>query len=235
MDNPESEFSRLTIREWSQEDRPREKYAAKGASALSDAELIAILLRTGTSTESAVDIAKRILHLCGNQLNRLADLSLSQLTHIKGIGTAKAITLQTAFEIGRRVRAEKVSKEQFINSSDDVVCLMQNKIAHLKHEEFWAIFLNQGSRILQVEQIGKGGLTNTIVDVRIIMQKALAYEATAIIVCHNHPSGSLRPSRPDFLLTKQIQEAANILDIKLLDHIVIHKEEYYSFMENNVL
>lgn len=235
MGDSETELSRLTIREWSQEDRPREKYAAKGASALTDAELIAILLRTGTSNESAVDIAKRILHLCDNQLNRLADLPLSQLTRIHGIGTAKAITLQTAFELGRRIRAEKVSQEQFIHSSDDVVNLMQNKIAYLKHEEFWAIFLNQSSRILRIEQIGKGGLTNTIVDVRIIFQKALAYEATALIVCHNHPSGSIRPSRPDILLTKQIQEASNIFDIKLLDHIVIHKEKYYSFLDNNEL
>lgn len=226
---------RLSIPEWSESDRPREKFANKGAAALSDAELVAILLRTGNATESAVDLSKRLLKECHNQLNVLADLSIDQLTKIKGIGSVKAITLQVAFEIGRRVRMEKVMDGLYIRTSADAYEAIQSKIAYLKHEEFWTIYLNQSSKILRMEQIGKGGLTNTVADVRVILQKAITYESTAMIVCHNHPSGTLQPSPEDLRLTDQLRHTSNIFNIKLLDHIIVHKERYYSLQEHDML
>lgn len=226
---------RLSIPDWSEEDRPREKFALKGASSLSDAELIAILLRTGSSQGSALDLSKSILALCGNSLNRLSKLSLEQLVGHKGIGQAKAITLLAAFELGNRIRAEKVKKEMHIRGTQDVVDIMQDKIANLKHEEFWVLYLNQSLRMLKASQIGKGGLSSTLVDVRILLQEAILQNATSIILCHNHPSGSLQPSKADIQLTRQICEAAHILNIEVMDHIIIHQGRYFSFAENGKL
>ena len=237
--NPKSSKSfspdKLSITDWSVNDRPREKYAAKGAAALSDAELIAILLRTGNASETAVDLAKRLLSSCHNQLNTLSEMTLRQLTDIKGIGQAKATALQAAFELGCRIRSEKIENEQHILYARDVMEIMQGKLSNLKHEEFWAIYLNQASKILKTDQIGKGGITATIVDIRLIMQDAILLGATAIIVCHNHPSGALTPSEADLNLTRQIKSAAEMLNIKLLDHIIMHKTKYYSFEENKIL
>ncbi|MCQ2283623.1 MAG: DNA repair protein RadC [Bacteroidales bacterium] len=227
--------TKLTISEWSSQDRPREKYLTKGASSLSDAELIAILLRTGTSSENAVALAKRLLSTCHNSLATLSDMPLQELLKIKGIGEAKAIALLAAFELDRRVRSESVRQEQHIHNANDVVSIMQDKIAHLKHEEFWVIYLSQSNKIIATQQIGKGGITSTTVDVRIIIQNALLNSATGIVVCHNHPSGSVRPSKDDRFLTKQIQDASKILNINLLDHIIIHKECYFSFHEEGIL
>lgn len=226
---------RLSIPEWSAEDRPREKYAAHGASALSNAELIAILLRTGSATESAVDMAKRLLATCDNQLNVLADKTLHQLTETKGVGQAKATTLMAAFELSRRMRAERVSIAQHIRRTPDVVEIMQDKIARLRHEEFWVIYLNQASKILKISQVGRGGLNNTVVDVRLIMQESILLEATNLIVCHNHPSGSVHPSSQDKALTIQIREAARLLNIHLTDHVILHKNMYFSFAEEGML
>lgn len=233
--NTDIETGRIPIREWSCQDRPREKFAARGASALSDAELIAILLRTGTATDSAVDLAKRLLASSGNQLNRLADSDLNQLTGVKGVGTAKATTLLAAFELCHRMLSERVTEAQQILTSYDVMNIMQDKIARLKHEEFWTIYLNQASKILKICQIGKGGLTTTAVDVRLIMQEAITSGATNLIVCHNHPSGSLRPSQKDLELTKQINQAAKLFNIHLTDHIILHKRSYFSFLEEGIL
>lgn len=230
-----NENPRLSIPEWSVEDRPREKYATRGASALSNAELIAILLRTGSATESAVDMAKRLLASCDNQLNVLADKRLHQLTKIKGIGQAKATTLMAAFEISKRMRAEHINLANHIQSTMDVVEIMQDKIACLTHEEFWAIYLNQASKILKISQIGKGGLSNTVADIRLIIQECIILEATHLIVCHNHPSGSVRPSNQDKALTFQIREAAKLLNIQLTDHVVLHKSAYFSFAEEGML
>jgi len=232
MNEPQNyENRKLTIKEWSVQDRPREKYAKNGAVALSDAELIAILLRTGNSTESAVDLAKKLLAVSGNSLNNLSDMSLRELSLIKGIGQAKAIALLTAFELGKRIRSEKVEESLQILNSRDVVNLMQDKIAYLDHEEFWAIYLNQANRILQTCQISKGGISSTGVDTRIVMQEAVLNKATQIILCHNHPSGSVRPSRADIQLTEKLRHAAELMDLLLVDHIIIHKERYYSFAE----
>lgn len=232
MNEPQNyENRKLTIKEWSVQDRPREKYAKNGAVALSDAELIAILLRTGNSSESAVDLAKRLLASSGNSLNSLSDMSLRELSQIKGIGQAKAISLLTAFELGKRFRSEKVEESLLIRNSRDVVNLMQDKIAYLDHEEFWTIYLNQSNRILRTCQISKGGITSTEVDTRIVMQEAVLNKATQLIICHNHPSGSVKPSRADIQLTEKIRGAAELLDITLIDHIIIHREHYYSFAE----
>lgn len=229
------ENRKLTIKEWSVQDRPREKYAKNGAMALSDAELIAILLRTGNTAESAVDLAKKLLAASGNSLNSLSDMSLRELSKIKGIGQAKAIALLTAFELGKRIRSEKVEESLQILNSRDVVNLMQDKIAHLDHEEFWAIYLNQANRILQTCQISKGGISTTGVDTRIVMQEAVLHNATQIILCHNHPSSSVRPSRSDIQLTEKLHRAAELMDLILVDHIIIHKERYYSFVEEGRL
>lgn len=236
MNEPRNyENRKLTIKEWSVQDRPREKYAKNGAVALSDAELIAILLRTGNTAESAVDLAKKLLATSGYSLNALSDMSLRELSRIKGIGQAKAIALLTAFELGKRIRAEKVEESLQILNSRDVVNLMQDKIAHLDHEEFWAIYLSQANRILQTCQISKGGISSTGVDTRIVIQEAVLNKATQIILCHNHPSGSVRPSRADIQLTEKLHHAAELMDLILVDHIIIHKERYYSFVEEGRL
>ncbi len=229
------ENKRLTIKEWSVQDRPREKYAQNGAVALSDAELIAILLRTGNESETAVELAKRLLSSSENSLNVLSEKTLTELSNIKGIGQAKAISLLTAFEIGRRIRSEKVEIRPYIQNSMDVVNLMQAKIAYLDHEEFWVIYLNNANLILKTIQISKGGITSTEVDTRLVIQEALILKATQIILCHNHPSGSIKPSRADMNLTEKINKAAHIMDIALVDHIIIHREMYYSFAEEGRL
>ena len=233
--NKTYENKRLTIKEWSVQDRPREKYAKNGAVALSDAELIAILLRTGSETESAVGLAKRLLSSSNNSLNVLSEKTLHELSEIKGIGQAKAIALLTAFEIGRRIRTEKVELQPHIQNSMDVVNLMQAKIAYLKHEEFWVIYLNNANLILKTVQISKGGITSAEVDTRIVMQEAVMLKATQIILCHNHPSGSVKPSKADITLTEKINKISRIMDIVLVDHIIIHREKYYSFAEEGRL
>lgn len=229
------ENKRLTIKEWSVQDRPREKYARNGAAALTDAELIAILFRTGNVSESAVELAKRLLSSSNNSLNELSEKTLLELSETKGIGQAKAMALLTAFEIGRRIRAEKVEEKPVIKSSLDVVNLMQNKIAYLDHEELWVIYLNQSSRILDVVQVNKGGIASTEVDVRIVLQQAVVKKSTQIILCHNHPSGSIRPSKADIQLTEKTRKAANLLDVMLVDHIIIHRDRYFSFVEEGLL
>lgn len=229
------ENKRLTIKEWSVQDRPREKYARNGAASLSDAELIAILFRTGNASESAVELAKRLLSSSNNSLNTLSEKTLRDLSEIKGIGQAKAMALLTAFEIGKRIRAEKVEERPVIQNSMDVVNLMQNKIAYLDHEELWVIYLNNSNKILDVVQINKGGISSTEVDVRIVLEKAVVMKSTQIILCHNHPSGSVRPSKADIQLTEKTRKAANILDVTLVDHIIIHKGKYYSFVEEGLI
>ncbi|SRR5574344_269594 len=227
--------NRLPITEWSIADRPREKYIAQGSQALTDTELVAILLRNGTKNESAVDLSKRILSSAQNSINQLASWSIKELMKINGIGYAKAITLHAAFELGRRRRAETVEIKKRICKSDDVLELMQTKIAELTHEEFWTIFINRNSNILSIRKIGEGGLTSTTVDVRIIVRIALELQATGIIICHNHPSGNLKPSESDILLTQQIKKATELLNIELIDHLIIHHNDYYSFCAEGLI
>jgi DNA repair protein RadC len=231
----ETSLTKLTIPDWATQDRPREKYLSSGFTSLSDAELIAILLRSGTRSESAVDVARNLLSSCNNNLNQLSEIPINKFTKINGIGKVKAITLLVAFELGKRSRAAVIEQKRKIENSSDLVGLMQTKNARLEYEEFWVFFVNQGSFLLGVENFGKGGITSTSVDIRLILMKALELKATGIFMCHNHPSGDLKPSKNDVALTLQMKEAAHLLSIQLLDHVVICKEDYFSFLVNGML
>lgn len=228
-------MSKLTITQWDISDRPREKYLTGGFTYLSDAELLAILLRSGTSTSSAVELAKTILADLDFSLDKLADMTVAQLTKYKGVGKVKAITILAAFELGRRKSSETVKVESKINCPEQVRDYMQDKNASLLHEEFWAIYVNQGSKILGSQRIGKGGITATTVDIRLIIKGALELSATGIFVAHNHPSGQMRPSESDKMLTFQLQQAARLMNLQLLDHVIVHKDRFFSFYENNLL
>ena len=223
--------TKLTIAEMSIDDRPREKVIQKGFSALTNSELIAILLRTGNPNESVLDLSKRILRAGNDNLNALSQLPLEQLTKIKGIGQAKAITLMAAFELGKRCRCEEVIQRKTIQSPQDVLELMQDKNAYAQHEEFWVIYLSQSSQILHTEKISQGGITSTVVDIRLILKQAINLNATCFILCHNHPSGNLNPSAQDRKMTSQMMMAAEYLSLKLLDHIIIHQNRFYSMNE----
>jgi DNA repair protein RadC len=225
----------LNIKSWAVDDRPREKLILKGKEALSDAELIAILLGSGSKEESAVGLAKRILVSINHNLNKLGKLSIADLTKFKGIGEAKAISIITALELGRRRRLEEASVSPKITSSKAVFELMQPLIGELQHEEFWILYLNNSNKILEKNQQSKGGLTGTLVDVRLVLKKALELNATAIILCHNHPSGKLKPSNADKLLTNKLKKASETMDIKVLDHVIITENDYFSFADENLL
>lgn len=230
-----SNNAKLTIKKWGISERPREKYLYKGFQSLSDAELVAILIRSGSQDESAVDVGRRLLKMNDGSLNQLADMTIEELMTVPGIGEVKAITIKTVFELGQRRRSEKVTDKKKIKFATDIVELMQDKIAHIVHEEFWVIFLNQASKIQKVENFGKGGMTATTVDIRLIMKKALNYNATALLLCHNHPSGDVVPSEQDIRLTNQVRDAAMLFNIKLLDHLVLNKDNYFSFQAEGLL
>ncbi|MEM1259088.1 MAG: DNA repair protein RadC [Bacteroidota bacterium] len=225
----------LSIKDWADDDKPREKLLRKGRAVLSDAELIAILIGSGSRDESAVELSKRILASVGNHLNELGTLSVKQLMKFKGIGEAKAITIAAALEIGRRRRGEEAQKTNKINSSKDAFELLQPLIGELPHEEFWIVYLNNSNKVLHKEQLSKGGMTGTLVDVRLVMKHALEQGAVGCILAHNHPSGALRPSRSDKEITKKLQNAGSALDIKVLDHLVISQNTYYSFADRGIL
>jgi len=232
MNNYKKNFS---IKQWNEDDRPREKLLLKGKIALSDAELIAILISSGNKEETAVDLAKRILNSVGNNLNQLAKLNVENLCEFKGIGQAKAISIITALEIGKRRRLEKALENPTINSSKVAFNIMQPLIADLDHEEFWIIFLSNSNKIIHKQQISKGGITSTVVDSRIIFKKALELSAIGIILCHNHPSGNIKPSIADKDLTKKLKLAGKTIDIKVLDHLIITQNEYFSFADNDLM
>ncbi len=225
----------FSIKNWSDDDKPREKLVQKGRSVLSDAELIAILIGSGNRNESAVDLSKRILAAVNNNLNELGKLSTKQLMQFKGIGEAKAVTIAAALEIGRRRRGEDALKITKINSSRDAFDLLRPIIAELQHEEFWILYLNNANKVLQTSQLSKGGLTGTLVDVRIVMKEALELGAVALILAHNHPSGTLKPSKADQEVTKKLRVASEALDIKVLDHLIVTERDYFSFADNKLL
>ncbi len=225
----------LTIKSWAVDDRPREKLILKGKESLSDAELIAILLGSGNTDESAVGLAKRILVSINNNLNKLGKLTVADLTKFKGIGEAKAISIITALELGRRRRLKEASILPKITSSKAVFEQMQPILGELQHEEFWILYLNNSNKILDKSQQSKGGLTGTLVDVRLVLKKALELNATGIILCHNHPSGKLKPSNSDKILTNKLKTAAETMDIKVLDHVIITENDYFSFADENLL
>ena len=231
----EQEYKRLTIKDWAVEDRPREKMLQKGIGSLSDAELIAILLRSGNSDETAVTVAQRLLTLAHNNLKELGKFTLHQITKIKGIGEAKGITVLAALELGRRRKGVEVLSRERITSSHDVVEIFQPMLADLPHEEFWALLLNKANKVIDKVRVSQGGVAGTVVDVRIIVKAAVEKLASSVIIAHNHPSGNPKPSDKDLSITKKLKDAANLFDIALLDHLIITDNECYSFADNGNL
>ena len=225
----------FSIKNWAEDDKPREKLMLKGKSALSDAELLAILIGSGNRNESAVDLSKRILAHVQNNLNALGKLSLKQLMEFKGIGEAKAISIIAATELGRRRREEEVQELIKINSSRVIFNVMQPIIGELAHEEFWVLYLNNANKIIHKAQLSKGGITGTVVDIRLVLKMALEYNALSIVLTHNHPSGKLRASDSDIELTQKVKLAAKQLDMHLLDHVIITENGYYSFADQGIL
>ncbi len=232
MSEKQTSFS---IKNWSQDDQPREKLRDKGKLTLSDAELVAILIGSGNRNESAVDLCKRILASVDNNLNVLGKVSLKHLMEFNGIGEAKAITITAALELGRRRKFEDEVKQEKITSSRDVYDIMQPVLGELSHEEFWVIYLNNSNKVLQKQQLSKGGITGTLVDVRLVLKQALEVGATALVLCHNHPSGTLKASEADKKITQKLKTAGLTLDIKVLDHIIITEKAYFSFADETIL
>ena len=225
----------LSIKNWSLDDRPREKLLQKGKTVLSNAELIAILIGSGSRNESAVGLSQRILASVDHNLNELGKLHISQLMKFKGIGEAKAITIAAALEMGRRRRSEDALEQKKVTTSKAAYELLQPLIGELPHEEFWVVYLNNSNKVIQVSQLSKGGLTGTLVDVRPMLKRALEVNALSLILAHNHPSGNLSASTADKALTKKILTAASALDIKVLDHLIVTESAYYSFADDGLL
>ena len=224
-----------SIKNWAFDDRPREKLLTKGAAMLSDSELIAILINNGHKEKSAIELAKEILKLGGNNLNELGKVSLKELQKIKGIGEAKAITIAAALELGRRRHASLALEKTVIKTSVDIAQYLRAIIKDFSYEVFAVLFLNKANKINHFEIISRGGLTGTVADPRIIFKIALEQDATSIVLCHNHPSGNLRPSKADEELTQKIKTAAKYLDILVMDHIIVSEEGYFSFADGGLL
>ncbi len=231
----QAETAALTIKNWSEEDRPREKLLSKGPGALTDAELVAILLGSGSSRESALALSKRVLAAANNRLALMGRMSVPRLMQFRGIGEAKAVTIAAAMELGRRRRGEAHEKVTRIGGSPDAFALMHPLIGELPHEEFWIVYLNNANRVLHTVLLSKGGITGTLVDVRLVMKEALELGAVALILAHNHPSGILTPSEADKNITQKLKEAGGTLDIKILDHLIITEKDYYSFADHHIL
>lgn len=229
------ESTSFSIKNWNEDDRPREKMLQKGRIALSDAELIAILIGSGSRNESAVSLSQRILASVGNNLSEMGRLSIPELMEFKGIGEAKAISIAAAMELGRRRRTGEALERKKITSSNSVFEYVQPIIGELPHEEFWILYLNNSNKIIKSAQLSKGGITGTIVDVRLAFKEALQLGAVGIILAHNHPSGTLKPSQADIQLTKKLKLAGDSLDIKVLDHLIITEKAYFSFADENML
>ena len=225
----------LKILSWAEEDRPREKLLMKGKSALSDAELIGILIGSGTISMSAVDLAKIILNDVNNNLNELAKLSVKDLQKFKGIGEAKAISIMSALELGRRRKESDLPKKLRITSSKDVYDMMAANLLDLPHEEFWVLLLNRANAVIKKVQISAGGVAGTVADPKLIFKTALENLASSIILVHNHPSGNMMPSQADKELTKKMKEAGKLLDIPVLDHVIFADRVFYSFADEGIL
>ncbi|MCM1108705.1 MAG: DNA repair protein RadC [Clostridium sp.] len=236
---------KLSINQWAEEDRPREKFAAKGPSALSNAELLAILIGSGSTDESAVELMRRVLADCGNSLKTLGRMSLHDLApdeqhprpahRYKGLGRAKAVKMLAACELGRRRMAEEAAERPQIGCSRDVYNFYLPLLQDCRHEEFHALLLNQANRVLTDVAVSKGGLTETVLDIRLLMREVLLQGATTMVVCHNHPSGNLRPSRQDDALTEKIEKACRLMNIRLIDHVILADGGYYSYCDEGKL
>ncbi|WP_029904742.1 DNA repair protein RadC [Prevotella sp. 10(H)] len=224
---------KLNIKDWAEEDRPREKMLLKGVGALSDAELLGILIGSGNKNETAVELAQRILHSVSNNLNILGKQEIKDLVrNFNGIGEAKAITIAAAMELGKRRKLSEVMVQPQITSSESVYQIFHPILADLKHEEVWVLLLNRANKVLKKIQVSKGGVTGTVVDIRMIMKEAIDSLASAMILCHNHPSGNSNPSGDDDNITRRLKDAGMIMDILLLDHIIVCDHSYYSYMDN---
>ena len=232
---------KLSVKQWSDDDKPREKILQKGIKSVSDAELIAILIGSGCGDENAVELAKRILNGANNKLSQLADTSIDELMKsYKGVGAAKAISILAAMELGYRACHEDPEKIEVASMSQDAYKAIYSKIGNIAHEEFWVIHLNNANKILYKQHVASGGLTRTAVDIRIIFKAAMEKGSTGLILAHNHPSGRLHPSAEDINLTKTVKNAANIFDIRVLDHIIVGNESiaplpYYSFADDGMM
>ena len=226
---------KLSIKSWAEDDRPREKLILKGRTSLTDAELIAILIGSGNRNQSAVELAKVILSTFDNNLNEVAKRSVKDLIKFHGIGEAKAISIIAALEIGRRRKVEQPTEKLKIRNSTDSYDIFYPMLADKPMEEFWILLLNQKNIVMSKHLISKGGISGTVVDVRVILKLALDELACSIVLAHNHPSGSVKPSHQDKNLTQKICKASNMLDIKVLDHIIIGEEDYFSFADDNLL
>lgn len=230
-----SEEKALNIKSWSPEDRPREKLILKGKSALSDAELIAILLGSGTTTLSAVELAKKVLQSAGNNLHELARLTVKDLIKTRGIGQVKALTIVAALELGRRRKELEGNEKPKIAGSRDVYDLIKSDLLDIAHEEFWILLLNRANRVIKKAQVSQGGVAGTVADPKIIYKLALDELASGIILAHNHPSGNLTASQADLDLTKKLKEAGKLLDIQVLDHLIVAGQKYFSFADEGLI
>jgi DNA repair protein RadC len=225
----------LGIKKWALDDRPREKLQSKGKISLSDAELIAILIGSGNSKETAVDLAKRILASVHNNLNELSKLTVNDLCEFKGIGEAKAISIVAALELGRRRRLSDARARETVSSSEHAYEFLQPQIGDISHEEFWVIFLSASNKVLDCKCISKGGITGTVADIRMIFKEGIIVNASAAVVAHNHPSGNIKPSLSDKRLTQKLVEGGNLMDIKIIDHLIVCEHEYYSFADEGLI
>lgn len=225
----------MILKYLAEDDRPREKFLRKGKDAVSDSELLAIIMGSGSRDESAVELARKILNSVGNNWHHLSRLSLNDLMKFKGVGEAKAITIAATLEIGRRKSSQEVPQRPQISSSTDAFHILSRYLSDLKTEEFWAMFLNQSNKVIHLEKLTQGGISQSVVDIRVLFKIALDQYATGIIVAHNHPSGNLKPSNEDLNITKKIDEAGKILNVKLLDHLIIAQTSYLSFNDDGLL
>lgn len=226
---------KLSISQWALEDRPREKMMEKGATALSDAELLAILIGSGNTEESAVELMRRLLQSCDNNLNSLAKWEVADYSRFKGMGPAKSITVMAALELGKRRKLQSVKERQQIICSKDIYEIFQPVMCDLEREEFWILLLNQAAKLIDKIRISTGGIDGTYADVRTILREALLQRATQIVVAHNHPSGNVRPSQPDKTLTEHIRKAAGTMNIRLIDHVIVCEDAYFSFADEGLL
>lgn len=228
-------MEKLTINQWAEEDRPREKMMLKGAEALSDAELLAILIGSGNTEESAVALMQRVLAAAGNDLNRLGKWEIRDFVRFKGLGPAKSITILAALELGKRRKLREHAERLTIRSSEDIYHLFHPLLCDLPYEEFWVLLLNQAAKVIDKVRISRGGIDQTTADVRSILREALLQRATQIALVHNHPSGNTRPSNDDLRLTQQARQAAQTMNIRLLDHVIVTDGSYYSFCDEGQL
>lgn len=225
----------MSIKFLAEDDRPREKFLLKGKNSLSDSELLAIIMGSGNKEETAVELARKILASVNNNWHQLSLLSVKDLTKFKGIGEVKAISIASALEIGRRRASQEIPEKPMISSSNDAYQILKNHLSDLRTEEFWAVFLNQSNKVIHISQLTQGGISQSIVDVRIVFKTALDHFSTGIIVAHNHPSGNLKPSKEDIDITQKIKEAGKLMNIQLLDHLIITQNSYFSFADEGLL